>query len=380
MPSPLPRVKITELRQVRLKTVREVGEIEPAWNPGRKTLFQVGGGSFVEVHTDRGLVGIGPAVDDRFIPDLNELLAGEDPFDIDRHANRLRYYIPDLPYRGYAGVDIALWDLMGKVTGQPLYKLWGGGREKVTPYASLIQLSTPEERADLAASLKAEGWRAIKLRLHHPSMREDLRTVEMVRKRVGDEMTIMVDGNQAQSNGDWQPGVQWDFRRAVETARALQEMGCYWLEEPLPRFHFRQIAALNRRVEMPIAGGENNRGLHEFRQMVQHDVYDVLQPESMVLGGVTALRKIAVMAETFGKKIVPHHGGGNIGVIAHLHFVASCRQAPYLELLHDPPIGDYRHRFAIMRDAPQVDGEGYISVPQGPGLGVQIDESLIDRG
>ncbi len=222
-----------------------------------------------------------------------------------------------------------------------------------------------------------EGWKAIKIRIHHATMQEDIRTVEAVRNAVGDSMDIMVDANQAQSSGDWQPGIQWDFQRAVETARELQRLNCFWLEEPLPRFYFHQLAELNQRVEIPIAGGENNYNLHEFVQMLQDDVYDILRPESMVMSGLSDLRKIGVLAEAFGKRIVPHHGGGDLGVIAHLHLVASWSHAPYLELLHEPPIGDYRHRFKIMANPPIVEN-GFIPVPQGPGLGVEINPDLID--
>ena len=101
------------------------------------------------------------------------------------------------------------------------------------PYASMILLSTPEERAELAGSLMEDGWKAIKLRLHHDSIQEDIRTVQLVREAVKDSMEIMVDANQAQSHGKWQPGVIWDFRRALETAKLLEELGVYWLEEPL---------------------------------------------------------------------------------------------------------------------------------------------------
>lgn len=270
-----------------------------------------------------------------------------------------------------------MWDLIGKACGQPLYKLWGGEQGSVAPYASLIKLSTPEERAEMAVELASQGWRAIKLRLHHPTMREDIETVEAVRRAVGDGLTIMVDANQAQSSGDWQPGVRWDFKRAVETARELQNLGCYWLEEPLGRYAYRDLAELSRRVELPIAGGENNPGVHEFTQILEAGAYSVLQPESLVLGGVTALRKVGTLAETFHKRIVPHHGGGGLGVIAHLHLVASWPHAPYLELLHDPPVADYRHRFTTMEDPPLVGDDGLIPVPEGPGLGVEIDRKLV---
>jgi L-alanine-DL-glutamate epimerase-like enolase superfamily enzyme len=208
-------------------------------------------------------------------------------------------------------------------------------------------------------------------------MREDLRTVERVRKAAGDAMTVMVDANQAQSSGNWQPGVLWDFRRALETARELDKLGVYWLEEPLPRYDFSQLAELNRQVSIPIAGGENNRGLHEFRQMCEQGVFDVLQPEPLVMEGVTGLRKVGALAEAYNLRIVPHHGGGDVGTIATLHLVASWPHAPYWELLHDPPVGSYENRFAIFQNAPRIGKDGLIDVPQGPGLGVNIREDMI---
>jgi D-galactarolactone cycloisomerase len=373
------RLRITHVRLVSLKTVREAGSLEPAWEPDGRVTFRVGGGQYLEVHTDEGLVGIGPAVDERLLPTVNEQLAGKDPFDVEAHAARLAYYGRGQARRGSASVDIALWDLIGKASGQPLYKLWGGGKERVLVYASTIQLSTPERAASLAAELLDEGWQAIKLRLHHETLAEDVRTAEAVRAEVGERMEIMADANQAQSPGTWQPGVRWDLERAVETARELGRLRCCWLEEPLPRYAFDELAELNRRVELPIAGGENNSGLHEFRWMLERGVYDVLQPDSRVSGGITELRKIGALAASFGKRVVPHHGGGGIGAVAHLHLVASWPHAPYVELLHEPPIGSYEHRFGIFRDPPRVDATGHLSLPQGPGLGVEIDPDLVER-
>jgi D-galactarolactone cycloisomerase len=310
---------------------------------------------------------------------VNEGLSGKDPFDVDAHAARLEYYGGRQPRRGTAAVDIALWDLIGKASGQPLYKLWGGGRERVPVYASAIRLSAPERAASLAAELLEEGWTAVKLRLHHEALADDVRTVEAVRAEIGERMEIMADANQAQSPGAWQPGVRWDLGRAAATARELERLRCLWLEEPLPRYAFDRLAELNRLVELPIAGGENNSGLHEFRWMLERGVYDILQPDSLVSGGITELRKIGALAEAFGKRVVPHHGGGGIGTIAHLHLVASWPHAPYAELLHEPPIGSYRHRLAIFGDPPTVDASGHIALPDGPGLGVEIDPDLIER-
>ncbi len=371
------RQKITDVRLLNLRVVREVGAIEPAWNPGSSMRFNVGGGSVLQLRTDQGLSGIAPGIDERLLDTVKAQLLGKDPFNTEEHAARLRYYAGGASYRGGANVDIALWDLIGKACGQPLYKLWGGAKDRVIPYASMIQLGTPEERARLAAQLTGEGWKAIKLRLHHATIQDDIRTVEAVKKSTAGRMTIMVDANQAQSSGNWQPGVLWDYRRAYETAIELEKLDVYWLEEPLNRYEFSKLAELNRNLQMQLAGGENNRGFHEFRQMCTDDVYDVLQPEPLVMEGITGLRKVGALAEIFGKRVVPHHGGGNIGTIATLHLVASWSHAPYWELLHDPPIGSYEHRFAMFRNPPKLGEDGTFALPQGPGLGVEIDPGLI---
>ena len=372
-----PRIKITDVRSRNLKVIKEVGELEPAWSVGTMSQFRIGGGSFVEIQTDQGITGIGSAVNPALIPSIKELLVGRDPFDVEQLDAEMRYYIRGgTGYQGTAGVDIALWDIVGKAAGQPLYKLWGGGKDRIIPYASMYVLSTPEERADMATSLADEGWKAIKLRLHHQTIEEDLRTFEMVQDAVGDRMTVMVDGNQAQSAGTWQPGIQWDFQRAMDTAMALDAMGCFWLEEPRLRYAYDELSRMNNAVSMPIAGGENNVGLHEFVDMVEKNTYDLLQPEGQVLG-ITTLKKVGVLAQAYNKQIVPHHGGGNIGVIAHMHLVASWRHAPFMELLNDPPIGHYKNKFSIMANAPEIDSDGFMALPQGPGLGIEIDPDLI---
>jgi len=370
------RLRITDIRVVQLKTVRETGTMEAAWNPGTSSVYRIGGGSFTEIQTDQGLTGIGPGMDVAAIPASKVQLLGKDPFDLEQHAGRLRYYVGGNS-RAISSLEIALWDLLGKASGQPLYKLWGAAKERVPAYASMIQLSTPEERVRMAVELKAQGWKAIKLRLHYQTMKEDLRLVEAVRTAVGEEVEIMADANQAQSAGTWQPGVLWDFRRAIETARGLQRLKVYWLEEPLRRYDFDGLAELNRLVEIPIAGGENNRGVHEYRWMLEKGVFDILQPDVMVADGVAGFREIAAMSLAFNKRVIPHHGGGNLGTIAQLHCIASWPHSPWIELLHDPPIAAYTNGFAIFEDPPVVDKEGYLPLPQGPGLGVTIKKELI---
>ncbi len=369
-------MKITEVRLRPVAIQQTIGVLEPAWDLGGTMTFQRGGGAIVEVVTDTGLVGIGPGVKGRVLTAARAVLIGRDPLAIDQHFGELQYRMGDS--RGMAGIDIALWDLRGKHLGQPLHVLWSGGRsrDRVPAYASLVRLSTPAERADLAVQLQQQGWRALKLRLHHESIARDLETVARVRHAVGPEMAILVDANQAQSIGDWQPGVRWDFPRALQTARELEQLGCQWLEEPLPRYAHAELEQLALAVALPIAGGENNR-LHEFGPMLAARVFDIVQPDAMVVDGLTGLLRIGELTQRLGVPCAPHHGGRGLGTIAHLHAVAAWPHAPFVEILHDPPIGDCAHGFAMLRNPPVLDAMGSMLVPMGPGLGVDVDPALL---
>jgi D-galactarolactone cycloisomerase len=366
-----PRLKITDVRIVNLRMIKEVGSLEPGWLLGSRFEFRVGGGSIVEIHTDQGLVGIGHGIPHNALSAVRAYLIGKDPFDTEVHFPALNRANP--PIRGVAGIDIALWDLVGKACGQPLYKLWGGEKDRVVPYAAMVQVSTPEERAALAVRLSSEGWKAMKLRLHAPTMQEDLRIFETVKKAVGDKMAVGVDANQDDAV---RFNIKWDFKRALETGRALQEMGCSWLEEPLKRDDLEGNAELARRLDMPIAGGENERDLAKFARMIRLDSFDILNPESLIVG-IYGMRKIAAAAELFGKRIVPHTGLFRLGTIAQLHLLAAWSHGPYIEILHDPPIGSYLVNFKIFKNPPLLDKDGYLPLPQGPGLGVEIDPDLI---
>ncbi len=370
------RLKITGIRIVNLKVVRETGKMEAAWDPGTVTTERIGGGSVIEIQTDQGLSGIGPGMDPAWLEAGKSQLIGKDPFSVEQLAGPLRYCIGGSP-RTVSALEIALWDLIGKATGQPLYKIWGAAKDRVPAYASMIQLSTPEERVRMAVQLKSQGWKAIKLRAHYPTLKQDVQLVEAVRKAVGDDMEIMVDANQAQSSGTWQPGVMWDFLRALETARELERLNCLWLEEPRLRYSFDELAELSRRVGIPIAGGENNRGVHEYRWILEQNVYSIVQPDIMVADGVTGFREIAALTQAHHKRLIPHHGGGNLGTIAQLHAIASWPNSPWIEILHDPPVAAYTNGFAVMENPPLVDKEGYLNLPQGPGLGVEINKDLI---
>jgi D-galactarolactone cycloisomerase len=368
------RAKIKEVVNIPLRVEKDLGSY-PDW-VGNPRQIQIGGGTYVEVRTDQGVTGIGPGVDPAMLAAVSRILVGQDPCDINVLAERL--YGVSAGARGSAGAEIAVWDLIGKMANQPLYKLWGGGRDRVMPYASMLRLSTPRERGQLALKLKGDGWKAIKLRSSFPTMREDVQLVEELRKTCGEDFVIMCDGNKATLNLASTQGVAWDFQRALQTALEYQRLGVYWLEEPLRRFDYEGLARLKSLISMHLAGGEGNRNINEFKDLLDRNCFDVVQPEIMS-EGPAHLRKIAVLAEAQNKMCEPHQGDGRLGTICDLHLIASWPNAPYLEIFNDQPIGDYINPFAMFENPILLDKDGYFNLPQGPGLGMTIRKDLIQK-
>jgi L-alanine-DL-glutamate epimerase-like enolase superfamily enzyme len=370
-------MKITDIEVLQLEGPRLEHPMKPAWTPGGE--WRSWGGTIVRVLTDEGITGIGspgysvsPLIESWIKPQL----IGTDPFALERHARVFRN-----AGAGW-GVEIALWDIIGKACGQPLYKLWGGFRDRMPAYASFIEVGTPEQRADDVLRVSAEGWRAAKLRIHAQTIEQDIAQVEAARLAIGNDFTLMADANQAQQPGTLQPaeGPVWRYERALQTARELQRLGVYWLEEPLGRYDLDGLARLANAVDILIAGGENNTGLHEYRWLIDRGCYDVLQPEAMVGETMSQLRKACAYAEMHHKLCAPHHGGGGLGFIAHLHLCAAIPNCPYVEVFHDPAGFSSKLFQWYLAEPLELDpSDGCMALPQKPGLGVELDEDKIKR-
>jgi len=374
------RFKITDVRLSKIRLVKDMGVV-PRYAGGRAGLglpIQIGGFTFTEVVTDQGLVGIGPGIDPAFLKNVKTLLVGKDPFEINEHATAL--YAPNRTWGG--PVEIALWDLLGKATDQPLYKLWGGSRDRVLPYAAMWGIGTPEDRAEIAGRLKADGWKAIKLRSGFNTLKDDVRLVELVRKAVGDDFHILTDGNKAPGNADagGDDPTLWNFKRAFDTAREYQRLNVYWFEEPLPRFDYQQLRELNRLVAMPMAGGEGNWSIHEFKDMLDNECFDILMPEIINLGPQMS-RDIGTLAAAYNKQVSPHSAPfeRRLANICGIHMIASLPNAPITEFIHEPPQGDIFAGWQVFENPPALEKDGYIKVPQGPGLGVTFKKDLIEK-
>lgn len=370
-------MKITDIQTIQLAGPDLHEPMRPAWAPGN--VWSRWGGTIVKVFTDEGIVGLGsPGYAAASIIEtwIKPQLVGQDPFALERHARIFRG-------AGTAwGVEMALWDIIGKACGQPVYKLWGGFRERVPAYASFIEVRTPERRAEDVPKVQAAGWRAAKLRIHNWTIKEDIAQVAAVRRAAGDDFTILVDANQAQQPGTPQPdeGPVWTYERALKTARELEQLGVYWLEEPLDRYDYENLTRLCAAADILIAGGENNRGMHEYRALIEQNCYDVLQPEAMVGETMTQIRKACALAELHHKQCAPHHGGGGLGFVAHLHLCAAIPNCPFVEVFHDPPGIDSDYFQWYLAEPIKLDpADGCMAVPQKPGLGVELDEEKVRR-
>jgi L-alanine-DL-glutamate epimerase-like enolase superfamily enzyme len=348
----------------------------PAWQPG--AVVSSRWFTLVRVTTEAGVNGWAgtdghhAATVDR---DVTPYLVGQDAAAAQRHARVLRN-AGDLWF-----IDMAFWDIIGQVAGLPLYRLWGAARDCVRAYASSCEQGTPADRAALARHYAGLGFRAMKLRFHHERIEDDLEALDAVRTAVP-HLAVMVDANQATCLPAPEPGVVWDYRRALRTASELEKRGVLWLEEPLARYDFDTLARLRTATPLDIAGGEYNRGLHEFRWMIERGVYDIIQGDGTVSESVSQIRKAAAMAEMFGRKFVPHHGLSGLGLAAMLHLACSIPGPTWLELMYEPPgrtIETYQQLGGILRTAIQVDSDGRVRPPQAPGLGIAVDETLIPK-
>ncbi|MGH9141594.1 MAG: mandelate racemase/muconate lactonizing enzyme family protein, partial [Vicinamibacterales bacterium] len=352
---------------------------------GNRRGGRTGGGAIIEIHTDQGLIGIGPGVNPAALEAVKAYLIGKDPFDVNRHTAMMygggREGGVRIAGGRPTGVEIALWDLIGKAANQPLYKLWGGTKDRIMPYSSMFRLGPAQQRADTALKLKGEGWKAIKLKSHYATMKEDVAQIEAVRRACGPDFIITTDANKAGFNAGFQGtrGVPWSFKRALETAREFERLDVFFLEEPLPRFDFERLAELNRLTSVNLAGGEEqNPGVHEFRWLLEKGCFDIVQPEINVQGPAV-LQKVAVIAESMDKLIMPHLGDGRLSTVCDMHLVASWPNAPLLEVGNEGPEGAYQHSYAVFEQPITLASDGYFDLPSGPGLGVAIRKDLYEK-
>lgn len=376
-------MKITDVKLRYLEIPFPV-ELKTTWGHGKPEKFH--GVALVEVLTDEGVTGYGAAeamwgwgsVYKSVIEVmLKPRILGKDPFATEQIIMDIR----DVPGRPWI-VENALWDIIGKVANMPIYKMWGGYQESVQAYAALSGLDDPLKLAEDGLALVEQGFKAIKIRLHHKQMKDDLAIVAAIRQAVGPDITLMTDANQATApyrSGARKETSLWGFERALQMARELNELGVYWLEEPLPLHNYRDLTRLAAEADILISGGEINRGIHEFKLFLDQECYDILQPNCTMAEGMFQVRKIAAMAEVNHRLLVPHSWTQGPGFYANLHVAAAIPNCPFIEFPQHPPAVIPENFHNIITEIPSIDAEGRVPLPDKPGLGVEINWDVVNK-
>ncbi len=275
-------------------------------------------------------------------------------------------------------LEVAVWDLVGRGRGEPLWKVLGGNGSRPLAYASSGELVSPDERARRCAALRDAGVRAVKIRLHSSDWSLDLPVIEAVREAVGSELEIMVDANQGwRMPGDLTPS--WDLATAAAFADALEPLGVYWLEEPLPTHDVAGYEALRRRTSLRVAAGEMIRSVAEAEALVRSGGVDVIQTDVVLAGGIEGCRRVAELAAAHGCLWSPHTWSNGYGLLANLHAALAFSTCPYIEVPCDPPAWSPERRDWLLPVTLEIAADGTIAPPDGPGLGVVPDWDALEQ-
>ena len=341
---------------------------------------------FVRVTTDDGKEGYGqlsPFEADITATVLHRQVApqvlGADPAHLDALVDRVIDANMKFPWtytcRALAGVDTALWDLYGKIKGQPVCALLGGKPDPFPVYGSSMRrdISPADEAGRLARLRDERGFRAFKVRLGVPTGHDrdaaPGRTealIPAVRKAVGDDLKLMGDGNSC-----------FTPPKAIEVGRRLEANNYYWFEEPCPYWELEWTAEVAAALSVNIAGGEQDNDLAQWRRLLRLNAVDIAQPDLCYVGGFTRAWRVAKMAQKAGKLVVPHSANLSLVTVFALHFMRAIPNAgPYVEFTIE---GDFNQGEAVYSPALRVQ-DGRANIPDGPGWGVKINPDWLAKG
>jgi L-alanine-DL-glutamate epimerase-like enolase superfamily enzyme len=369
MPSSAPRITRIDITHHQL-------ELDPpfpaSWDSQPRRKFPA---TIVRIHDAAGHVGIGSGDAMYGFADYEHLFIGADPLDLPRHSAVL----DNIGF--HAGrpwpLDIALWDLAGKIRGEPCWRMMGGRSNRVRAYASSGVHRPPGDMAKMARHVIERGFPALKIRFGRTRLADDLDTLAAVRDAVGDKLELMVDCNQGWRM-PWDTKAPWTVEEALAVARELEKQNVYWMEEPLHRGDYDGYAKLRQQTPVRIAGGELTRERYEFDQLLARECLDVVQPDVACTLGMEGLRRLAQAVEAHGKVFTPHTWGNGIGLAANLHLTAGAASAPFVEFPYDPPEWSIERRDFMLQNPIDIDREGWLNLSDTPGLGLAIDEAALD--
>ena len=358
-------MKISSINLTRMRLPLEPA-FNAAWDPNPRTQFTA---TLVTVETDAGITGYGSGDTMDGFEAYQDIFIGTDPLEILNQVKR----IETINFHGgrYWPLEAALWDIIGKVAGLPVATLFGGASNKMLAYASFGELKEPKERAEAALSARDLGFKAAKIRISRDQLDKGIETVRATREAVGNDFDIMVDMNQMwRMSGDIAPALT--LSKVHNVAEKLHDLGVLWIEEPLPQVDIEGIKRVRGQVGVQISGGEMVRSMPELAHLIENDTFDIYQPDVVLAVGMLRARQVAEAAALKHRQFTPHSWTNGLGVLANLHVATGVGGGPYFEFPFDPPGWTIERRDFFMKPI-MIDSEGYVSVPDAPGLGAEID-------
>jgi D-galactarolactone cycloisomerase len=344
-----------------------------SWDPEPRTRFAA---TVVRITTDTGVVGVGGGDTLHGVEPHAHRLLGTDPLAIERQVRMLE----SIDFHGPRPwpIEAAMWDVIGKVTGQPVATLLGGMTDRLAAYASTGAAKSPSDHGDVARHVRDRGFRAIKLRVDAHDRPGAIAEVAAVREAIGTDLEVMVDLNQAwRMSGDVTGSI--DLAEARRFADALAELDVYWLEEPLVDADLVGLAALRAGSGVRIAGGELWRTVADADRALEADAYDVHQPDVVLAGGLWRGRGLAERILRRGRRYSPHTWTDGLGLVANLHVAAAVGGGPFLEFPYDPHGWTTDRRDFPLVAPLEIDRSGDLVVSPLPGLGIELDEDVLAR-
>jgi L-alanine-DL-glutamate epimerase-like enolase superfamily enzyme len=337
------------------------------------------------VHTDEGITGIGEVDSSPYavkavieMPDshmvcrgLREIVIGEDVFDVEKiwlkmYRQSLYHGRRSLVIHAMSGIDMAIWDAMGKKVGLPVSKLLGGAfRSRIKAYCSVLMPDNETEMARLVDQHMVKGYQGIKFGWGAlgQSFEKDKALVKTARKLLGDDKYLMID-----------IGMVWtDIKGAINTARAFESCNVHFLEEPFSPDNLDGYAELRQATSIHISGGEEVGTLYEYKDLIDRRCIDIVQPDLIRCGGLSVARKLVDYAGLHNIQIVPHAFKTHILMAATLQYIAALPEAWYLEFCEQETI----LRKTITTTTFEVDRDGFVEIPQKPGFGSELDMDAV---
>lgn len=365
-------VRVTDVDLFRIKIPVSAGEAAA----GLMHDYEV-----VKVSTDAGVAGYsfaGPGA--RMLGAVKEVLVGKDLFNVD---GQLREGL----WR-WGGVEHAVWDAIGRIAGQPVYKLLGGPKDRVTAYLTCVwpgpadQQQVPyQDQVKMALKIKDAGFKGMKIRVWRPNPMEDVEVCRLIKEATGREFKVMFDRT-AEMPVSMSGQQVWDLETGLKVARGLQKAGAYWLEEPFARSDYDSPAKLASMVDILITGGEGYSSLEPYRQCLLHKTYDILQPDGRNSGGIFRCRQVGILAESFHVPVILH---GTMGLMLAGWLQATLAiGSPWQELaLITPPLlpeEQWSPALKVLNSKQAFRFEnGDVLAPPYPGIGLDVDEDALSR-